>query len=315
MLETIDATVAAAIQSWPTPECYYLALSGGRDSCVLLDILAKKRLGARLNLLHVNHGLQTDADAWQQHCRELAQAYGLDFASYQARVQLDAGWGVEMAARKARLDIWAQHLPAGSILLQAHHQRDQAETTLQNIMRSGQALGMPAFSTRAHYRIGRPMLTVPYQQVVAYAQTQRLRWREDPSNDDTRFTRNHLRHEVLPLLEARWPRAQQHLAELGISNQNKSELQKSTAQALLAQLQSEPYLLSRSSLQNFPTELRQSLLQTFIANCCLPPASYKQLREFDRQLYTARSKRALLQLGAGELRADKTNIIARIPSQ
>ena len=310
MLDTIEATIAAEMSSWPQPSCYYLALSGGQDSCVLLDILAQKNLPARLNLLHVNHGLQPEADAWEQHCRELAQIYRLDFFSYRAEIELDSGWGMEMAARKARLAIWERHLPEASLLLQAHHQRDQAETTMQNIMRSGRALGMPAFAARAGYSVGRPMLSVPYQQVAAYAQARSLNWVEDPSNHDTNFTRNHLRHKVLPPLAERWPQAHKHLAELGDRGQRQSALHRYAMQALLAELQDTEQVLRRSRIEHLPAELRQSLLQTFIANNNLPAATHKQLLEFDRQLFVARSTRSLLQLGASALRAYRDEISA-----
>ena len=312
MLATIEVLIEAELDSWPRPNCYYLALSGGQDSCVLLDILAQKNLPAPLNLLHINHGLQPEADAWEQHCRELAAAYQLDFVSCRAQVASDSGWGLEMAARKARLAIWEQHLPEGSLLLQAHHQRDQAETTLQNIMRSGRALGMPAFAVRGGYSVGRPMLSVPYQQVVAYARDRSLRWVEDPSNRDTSFSRNYIRHEVLPSLSSRWPQAQRHLAELGTQNQRQSTLQGEALQALLAELQNSKQLLSRSRIEHFSAELRQSLLRTFIVNKNLPAATYKQLQEFDRQLFVARSTRALLPLGAGALRAYRDDITAQL---
>ena len=307
-METIAAAIAAELDSWPRPSAYYLALSGGQDSCVLLDILAQKKLPTRLNLLHINHGLQPEAKAWEQHCRELAAAYQLDFFSYRAQIESNSGWGLEMAARKARLAIWEQHLPKDSLLLQAHHQRDQAETTLQNIMRSGQALGMPAYAARASYSVGRPMLQVPYQQIKDYAHARALSWVEDPSNHDTSFTRNYIRHEVLPLLTARWPQPQKHLAELGSLAQKQSTLQKDAVQALLAELQDAKHLLRRSRIEHFAPELRQSLLRTFIANNDLSAATYKQLREFDRQLFTARSTRAALQLGTGELRAYRDEI-------
>ena len=313
MLETIEATIAAELRGWPRPNCYYLALSGGQDSCVLLDILAQKNLRRRLNLLHINHGLQPEADAWEQHCRELAAAYQMDFFSYRAHIEDSAGWGLEMAARKARLAIWEQYLPEGSMLLQAHHQRDQAETTLQNIMRSGRALGMPAFATRTGYSVGRPMLSVPYHQVVAYAQARALSWVEDPSNDDTSFTRNHIRHEVLPPLSSRWPQAHKQLAELGARDQRQATLQREAMQALLAELSDTGRVLRRSRIERFAAELRQNLLKTFITNNDLPAATYKQLREFDRQLFVARAPRALLQLGAGGLRAYRDEISAQSP--
>ena len=305
------ATIAAAISSWPQPSCYYLSLSGGQDSCVLLDILAQKNLPVPLNLLHINHGLQPEADTWEQHCRELAAAYQLAFISYRAHIAPNSGWGLEMAARKARLAIWEQHLPRGSLLLQAHHQRDQAETTLQNIMRSGRALGMPAFAVRGTYSVGRPMLNIPYHQVAAYARDRSLRWVEDPSNRDTSFSRNYIRHDVLPSLSSRWPQAQKHLAELGSQNQKQSTLQSDALQALLAELQDSEQLLSRSRIEHLSAELRQSLLRTFIANNNLPTATYKQLQEFDRQLFVERSTRALLQLGTGALRAYRDDITAQ----
>ena len=311
MDEAITEAVIKRLRSWPQAAGYYLALSGGRDSCVLLDILARNKqlLPADLQLLHINHQLQAQADDWQQHCRALAAKYQLELHCQRVRVELDSGLGLEMAARRARQAAWRQLLPLGSLLLQAHHQRDQAETVLLNIMRSGQALTMPELAQYPGYGVGRPMLHVRYEQVVAYAQEQQLSWVEDPSNANTELARNYLRHELLPPLQRRWPQALKHLVDIGARNRGNVDLNEQALIALLGQLRdAETEKLKRASLQNYPSELRQALIKTFISAHELPAATGKQLGEFDRQLFIAQARRAELQLGTSYLRADRVSI-------
>ena len=298
----IEQRVLAVIASWPRPQRYYLAFSGGRDSSVLLDILAnnRERLPAELALIHVNHGLQPEAADWCQHCQDVAQSYGLPISIELAAVQHDQGWGPEMAARKARLAVWQRCLPPDSMLLLAHHQRDQAETTLLNAMRSGRAVAMPALRRTPDYWLARPLLACGYAQIEAYAAKRRLSWVEDPSNAEDHYARNYLRNQVLPGLRARWPQAERHLAGLGAQSQAQAALGGQAVRALLARLASNG--LPKLALQGYSPELRQELLSCLLDEHGLPRASRKQLAEFDRQVFEVGASRAELELGKQALR-------------
>lgn len=195
-----------------------VGLSGGLDSTALLHWLAgQPAIGATgLRVLHVHHGLQPEADQWAEHCRELCARLGVPIVIARVEVRNDLGLGREAAARDARHAAFATELRAGETLALAHHRDDQAETVLLRLLRGSGSDGLAAMRARRPFaagRIWRPLLDASREQLLAYATAHRLEWIEDPSNRDTRFDRNFLRHEVLPLLAGRWPHAAAALAQ------------------------------------------------------------------------------------------------------
>jgi tRNA(Ile)-lysidine synthase len=168
-------------------ELLALGLSGGCDSVVLLHLLASLGLGQCLSAIHVHHGLSPNADAWTNFCSELCARLGISLQVKTVTVDLKSGLGIEAAARQARYAAFSES-GAQTILL-AHHQGDQAETLLFNL------------------------LNVPRSALESYALANQLGWIEDESNSDTGFTRNFLRHEVLTVIDQRFPAAEQNLAQ------------------------------------------------------------------------------------------------------
>ncbi|EED33493.1 tRNA(Ile)-lysidine synthetase [gamma proteobacterium NOR5-3] len=184
----------------------YVAYSGGLDSTVLLHALATSFSGL-VTALHANHGLHDDAELWARHCAELCDQWKVSFRS--TRLQLnDTGDGVEAAARSARYHWFETCVEADAVLLMAHHQDDQAETLLLRLLRGAgpQGLGsIPTTRALGHGSLLRPLLDIPRSDLAGYAAQHKLSWIDDPSNTDTRFDRNYLRQEVMPLLAGRWP--------------------------------------------------------------------------------------------------------------
>jgi len=184
-----------------------VGLSGGLDSVVLLHLLNKARVepGLVVSALHVHHGLSPNADAWADFVVALTDE--LDVSCAIVRVEINpAGEGLEAAARNARYAAFAQS--DADVLLLAHHANDQAETLLFNLLRGSGVSGlaaMPAVRALGDKLILRPLLDVGRNELVAYAQNHDLRWVEDESNASPAFSRNHLRHEILPMLAARYP--------------------------------------------------------------------------------------------------------------
>jgi tRNA(Ile)-lysidine synthase len=199
-------------RSIPDHTALCVALSGGRDSSVLLHALAGLREAASwpLRAVHVNHGLQPAAGEWARHCGEFCTTLGVPLAVRQVVPLTDAGCGPEAAAREARYAALAAELRPGEWLLLAHHEDDQLETVLLHLLRgsgvSGLA-GIPAGSEFAGGRLCRPLLGVSGADIAAYAQRHALVWIEDPSNADVALDRNFLRARVIPPLRQRWPTA------------------------------------------------------------------------------------------------------------
>ncbi len=198
------------------PRRLLVGFSGGRDSTALLHRLATlpEAPWAGLRAIHVHHGLHADADDWADDCRARAAHWGIECAVRCVEVQA-AGRGLEDAAREARYAAFDAERRADECLVLAHHRDDQAETVLLALMRGSGERGLSAmrdYAVDARGPIWRPLLATPGAAVADYATRHGLSWIEDPSNQDERLSRNHLRHAVLPLVRRRWPQADAALA-------------------------------------------------------------------------------------------------------
>lgn len=193
------------------PSCW-VAYSGGVDSHGLLHALAGRRheLPFPLGAVHVNHGLQAQADGWSGHCRQVCEDLDVPFVLLAGNAAPAPGESPEASARALRYRLMGEWLPEGALLLSAHHQDDQAETLLLQLLRGAGPRGLSAMPVRAPLGKGwllRPLLDCTRDDLLAYAEERGLAWVEDPSNRDTRFDRNFLRHRLLPELKTRWPAA------------------------------------------------------------------------------------------------------------
>lgn len=194
-----------------------LAYSGGLDSHVLLHALSRIRdqHSFRLRAVHINHGLHPDAGQWSEHCADVCKELGVTLAVRNVDIRRDSGESMEAAARQARYAALSQELQEGEYCLTAQHADDQAETVLLQLLRGAGILGlagMPTLTTFGPGRLGRPLLGISRSALAEYAAEHGLVWKDDPSNDDSRFDRNYLRNEVMPLIYARWPSAAQSLS-------------------------------------------------------------------------------------------------------
>lgn len=182
-----------------------VAYSGGCDSHVLLHYLQQK-LNHAVEALHVNHGLSEYADDWQRHCEAVCDELNVPLSSFA--VQVNPSGSLEASARAARYQVFELVLQPGDVLLMGHHQDDQIETILLNML-SGRALlgvqGMPGRRPLGRGNLFRPLLERSRAEIRDYALGHGLNWVEDESNRDTQHDRNYLRAAVMPALKARWP--------------------------------------------------------------------------------------------------------------
>ena len=205
-----------------------VAYSGGLDSTVLLHAAARLcagHSGHRLRAVHVDHQLHDDSARWGAHCEALAGRLGVAFQGLTVEVPRQPGQGLEAAARAARYAALGTCLAPGELLLTAHHADDQLETVLLALMRGAGLRGLSAMPPGQRFARGwlvRPLLGFTRAALETWARQERLEWLTDPSNVDTRFDRNYLRHRVLPALQERWPaaarsavRSAAHLGEAG----------------------------------------------------------------------------------------------------
>ncbi len=192
-----------------------LALSGGVDSMVLLDLLvyaqAQPQVRFILHALHVHHGISPNADTWADVCSACCDALNVPMQVTRIQLPADNDSGIEAAARQARYHALSSQ-DANHVLL-AHHQDDQAETLLLQLLRGSGVKGLAAMGRHdAERKLLRPLLDVARADILEYAEARKLQWVEDESNSDTHFDRNFCRHQVLPVLEQRFPAAKASFA-------------------------------------------------------------------------------------------------------
>lgn len=211
MNSALSAKLLQTLAPWRNAPAWRVAFSGGLDSTVLLHLLAsldKTEHLPPLSAIHIHHGLQAAAHAWPPHCQTVCDALGVPL--HVVRVQVQPGASLERAARDARYQAFINATSSGELLLTGQHLDDQAETLLFRLLRGAGVRGlasMPQQRPLGEGHLLRPLLDVPRATLEAYAREQRLSWIEDPSNNDQQFSRNYLRHRVLPVLTERWPRA------------------------------------------------------------------------------------------------------------
>jgi tRNA(Ile)-lysidine synthase len=208
-----------------------VGLSGGADSVALLRALAERsrELGLVLHAAHLHHGLRgEEADADLAFARSLAADLGLPF--HEARVDTEAeakanaasakpAETIEEAARRLRYGWFRQLMASGEVeaVATAHTRDDQAETVLAKFLRGAWTEGLSGIHPVVEFpegRILRPLLSTTRAEVEAYLAALGQNWREDSSNRHLTFTRNRIRHELLPLLEGWNPRLREHLAQM-----------------------------------------------------------------------------------------------------
>lgn len=192
----------------------FIGFSGGLDSTVLLhNLITHSSFANKLTAVHINHGLSPNALAWQNHCQQFCSEYKIHFVVEQVEFERQAN--IEEEARKARYQAFALLLEDKDGLVLGHHLDDQAETLLLQLFRGTGIEGLAAMAPikkLAQGELLRPLLHHSRQTLEEYAQFYKLKWVDDESNRDISFTRNYLRHQVLPLLRQRWPTMVNNLA-------------------------------------------------------------------------------------------------------
>lgn len=204
----------------PTPPRIWVAYSGGLDSTVLLHAMVALTLEhTELRAVHVNHGLQKNSEHWQRHCEQLCSQWQLPLLSQ--RIDLSATRSnVEAMARQARYQVFERILGADEWLLTGHHQDDQAETVLLQLMRGTGPLGLAAMPYERPLGTGvllRPLLNTSREDLVAYAKKHELNWIDDPSNQNSQIRRNFVRHQVMPMLQSKWPQVTKSLVQTALN--------------------------------------------------------------------------------------------------
>lgn len=284
----------------------WVGLSGGLDSCVLLNLLHKffsvygRLLPFRLCAIHVNHQLQAKATGWAQWCQALCAEYGIPIVVEAVAVdpQVQAQRGLEFAARQARYAAFRGHVQSRDLIALAHHADDQLETILLRWLRGAGIDGLAGMSERSNLaglQLWRPLLNVPRHFIEQLAQQWGLSWQEDPSNTASVFDRNYLRHEVIPRLKTRWPGVLKTVARTGEQAQQASEDVAALADRLLdlAHLGEDdrddlPNRLPVSVLQGLPHNTQVTLIRRWLIRAGCGELTTRHVHEILNTVVNAR---------------------------
>jgi tRNA(Ile)-lysidine synthase len=192
-----------------------LAVSGGLDSVVLSHLC--RETGYDFAIAHCHFGLRGEEsnrdEAFVRHC---AATMGVDCFVKHFDTKLYAQehkLSIQVAARQLRYD-WFRFLSKQenfTWLLTAHHRDDNVETVLMNLVKGTGISGLTGIQAKRDGLI-RPLLFAHRKEILQYATEQRLNWVEDSSNDETKYTRNAFRHDIIPALEKIYPNASQNIA-------------------------------------------------------------------------------------------------------
>lgn len=226
----LQRVVASCLGRHTSPgQSIVVGLSGGIDSVVLLHGL--RSAGAQISALHVHHGLSAFADHWADFCAALCTKWAIPFSSIRVTIERGSADGLEAAARRARHTAFRQY--SADWVALGHHRGDRAETLLFNLVRGAGVRGAGAMGER-NGRLLRPLLGVGREEILAYALGHGLTWVDDESNMDFRFSRNYLRHRIIPELSARFPGAEMCLARAAARFAEASKLLDDLAEVDLA---------------------------------------------------------------------------------
>ena len=278
-----------------------VAYSGGLDSAALLHLAhrASQKSGVRLIALHIHHGLSAHADAWLAHCEAACAELGIAFATRCVQLGDTAATGVEAAARSRRYAALGALCRAHqvSLLLTAHHQDDQAETVLLQLLRGSGVAGLSGMDTAntAEALLGdnelimaRPLLSFSRASLATFVAHENIAVIDDDSNADSRFARNALRHHVMPVLANYFSGFQQRLARTAGHAQS--------AQRLLVELAVQDMALcgageaiNISKLKTLSPDRADNLLRYWFGVRAIRMPSTAWLAEMRTQLFEAKA--------------------------
>ncbi len=276
------------------PQQLVIAYSGGRDSHVLLHAfwLLRQQYPLHLRAVHIHHGLHPHASLWAQHCQEVCQRYGITLEVIPMSLCIGRGVSVEAVARAARYKAFAQHLAVDELLLTAHTLDDQAETVLLQLMRGAGPKGLAGIAPLKGLgkgKLGRPLLNVAKTDIADFAVMHNLQWVEDPSNNEKRFRRNFLRHDIFPALQKVVPglahclaRTAKHCAS------SQALLDEYVMQDLQMLMGKEPKTLNLAQLKRFSPLKQGYILRQWLMFHQVPCPATKKLQDLLHQMLTAK---------------------------
>lgn len=304
MSQTLELAVHAFQPMLPLAIGY----SGGADSTALLVACARKWPGM-VRAIHVNHGLQTAADDFERHCEAVCRGLGVELTICRVNAHPAKGQSPEAAARDARYAAFAEVVAQvsreqdASLLIRtlalAHHADDQMETLLIALGRGAGLAGLSGMA-RVWHRDGvnyaRPLLSVSLLQIRNWLAEQGVPHIDDPTNALDRYTRNRIRHRLMPALRDLFPHAGETFARSAAHAAQADDLLTEFAQEDLSKIGRPPAIVR---LQGLSLARQANVLRYWLKDRYKVIPSTAQLEELIRQVSVCRTKGHHIRLKVG----------------
>ncbi len=288
---------------------FAVAFSGGADSTALL-LACVARWPNQVKAVHVHHGIQQAADDFAKHCQALCEQLNVSLVIERIDARHAQGESPEEAARRGRYTAIATALKnnwGGNIrdVALAQHADDQVETLLLALSRGAGLPGlsaMPEKTERHGLVLHRPWLRVAGADLRDWLVSTGVNWVEDPSNLDQQFTRNLIRHQLLPVLQKAFPAFRQTFARSARHSAQAQQLLVTLAQLDL-ELVGEPPVITR--LQQLSDARQTNAIRLWLSNCGAQ-ASSQQLEALLVQIAACRTRGHAIDIkvGRGFVRRD-----------
>lgn len=260
---------------------YVVAVSGGVDSMVLLDLL-KDRPGVKLIVAHYDHGIRPDSHKDRELVRSVAKKHGLTFVQEKGELGSQASEAKARSKRYAFLNK-VKSASNSKAIITAHHQDDVLETAIMNMLRGSGRKGLT--SLKSTDGLLRPLLSFSKDQLREYANEQALLWREDETNTDIKHMRNYIRHRVLP----RFSDGQR--AQLVILLENLRETNKELDQHILGLLHIQPAIdeIDRQWFIALPHGIAREILHAWLTRHKVRDINKKMIERLVVAMKTAKT--------------------------
>lgn len=291
VVESLVESLATKLLLYSRAKRWFVAFSGGLDSTVLLhatrEVCSKYPGMPALSAIHIDHGLHASSGDWAEHCQRLCDQWEIPLQVHAVAVDTE-GASLEDAARRARYYVFEDVVGKKDVIFTGHHLDDQVETFFLRVLRGAGIEGLSAIPEQRRVgkaRLARPMLGVSRAQLESYATEYGLDFLTDPANSDTRFDRNYLRHQILPLIEQRWPAYRETVGRCTDHLTVAAE----RLQALVANLSETSSVMgdlgfTLASLLELAEDMAPASLRKWLKQHNLPMPDTKPLQEFIRQL-------------------------------
>jgi tRNA(Ile)-lysidine synthase len=310
-MSVIESTLLTFFSHHPG-QSILIAYSGGVDSQVLLHSLSvlstQNKLQNKITVFHVNHGLSPNAVDWELFAKEQCKDRNIELIISRVGVKQKAQHSLEALARDARYDAIKKVVTDNTLVVTGHHNDDQAETFLLALKRGSGLKGLSAMKSLmplGKASLVRPLLNIPRAEIEKYAQENGLEWIEDESNQDKRFDRNFIRHDVMPLLTKRWPSFLSTVNRSAEHCQEGAQLLAELAKQDLQQCSDSNSKLSVKQLKLFSQIRFNNVIRYFLTQHeCLMP-SKPQLEQLFNQLTAGEDKTPEVKVGEHWLRRNK----------